>query len=239
MMTQRLRQRGWKVNRKKVSRFMSILGLKIKCKAKKRRRLGISSGKRQQACYPNHVWSWDIIYDQTSRGRQLRILTVLDEYTRECYSIQVGYHMTSCEVLETLKQLVQQHGMPEHIRSDNGSEFIAKAVQVWIKTSQIATLYITPGSPWENPYIESFHGKFRDECLNRELFDSLLEAQIIIEDWRNEYNQERPHSSLGYQTPFEFKKTLCNPPVATLPTGCIKHPNMMYTNITSGTNNGG
>jgi len=239
MMTQRLRQRGWKVNRKRVSRLMGLLGLKVRGKAKKRRRLGLSTGRRQQAGHLNQVWSWDLIYDQTSSGRQLRMLTVLDEYTRECYAIRVGYQITAHTVLATLKQLIQAHGIPEHLRSDNGSEFIARAIQDWLQRESIATLYITPGCPWENPYIESFHDKFRDECLNRELFDGLREAQIMVEDWRREYNQERPHSALGYQTPWEFKKTLGHPPVASLPTGGLKQPNLSYTNITVGTNNGG
>lgn len=218
---------------------MRIMGLQVKQKARKRRRVGLSTGVRRKAEYPNHVWSWDMIQDQTADGRMLKCLTLLDEYTRESLRIRVGRYLTSGEVLRELQEVIKEYGVPEHIRSDNGPEFIANAIQVWLQKKQITTLYISPGEPWENPYIESFHGKFRDECLNRELFTSLLEAQIIIEDWRKEYNQTRPHSSLAYLTPKEFKEICGNSSVATLPTSCHNHHNLEYTNITSGTVIGG
>jgi len=169
----------------------------------------------------------------------LKCLTILDEYTRESLRIRVDRYLTSGDVVEELQEVLKEYGVPEHIRSDNGPEFIAKAIQSWLQEKKIATLYIPPGEPWENPYIESFHGKFRDECLNRELFTSLLEAQLIIEDWREEYNQIRPHSSLGYLSPKEFKESCCNSSVAMLPTSCNKPHNLEYTNITSGTEIGG
>ena len=237
--TNRLRQEGWKVNKKRIARLMRMLGLQVRGKAKKRRRVGLSTGVRQPAQYPNHVWSWDILYDQTEDGRRLKGFTLLDEYTRECLQIRIDRHITSQEVLQELQDVMKVHGVPRYLRSDNGPEFIAQAIQRWLKENRIATLYITPGAPWENPYIESFHGKFRDECLNREVFTSLLEAQLIIEDWRKEYNQDRPHSSLGYLTPQEFKERCCNSPVATLPTSCNKLYNLEYTNIASGTDIGG
>jgi putative transposase len=234
-----MQKEGWKVNKKRIQRLMRILGLQVKQKARKRRRLGLSTGVRRRAEYPNQVWTWDLIQDQTAEGRTLKCLTVLDEYTRESLRIRVDRSLTSGEVLRELQELIQEYGIPQHIRSDNGPEFIAQAIQSWLREQKIATLYIHPGEPWENPYIESFHGKFRDECLNRELFTSLLEAQLIIEDWRKEYNQTRPHSSLGYRTPREFKEWFGNSPVATLPTSCPKYPNLVYTNITSGTEIGG
>jgi len=181
-------------------------GLKVVWKSKKRRRLGVSTAERKEATHRNHVWSWDIVFDRTEDGRQLKFLCIIDEYTRESLRILSGRHITSREVIGELEVLMKSYGIPEHIRSDNGPEFIAEAVASWLKDSRIDTIYITPGSPWENSYIESFNGKFRDECLNRELFTSVLEAQIIVEEWRQEYNQVRPHSSLGYMTAVEFSQ---------------------------------
>jgi len=226
-----LQKEGWKVNKKRIRRLMGKLGLQVKRKAQKRARLGLSTGTRQRAEYPRQVWSWDIIQDQMADGRILKCLTLLDEYTRESLKIRVDYYMTSGDVIREVESAFQEYGEPEYIRSDNGSEFIAKIIQNWLKEKQIATLYIPPGSPWENPYIESFHGKFRDECLSRELFLSLIEARQIIEEWRKEYNQERPHSSLGYLTPEEFRARCCNSSVATLPASCNNPQDLEYTNI--------
>jgi transposase InsO family protein len=142
--------------------------------------------------------------DRTERGGRLRILTVLDEYTRESLAIRVERSIASPKVIETLQWLVAQRGVPDHIRSDNGPEFVAQAVQEWIGGRGCRTIFISPGSPWENPYIESFNGKFRDECLNMEVFANGKEAQMIVEAWRKDYNENRPHSSLGYLTPAEF-----------------------------------
>jgi transposase InsO family protein len=149
----------------------------------------------------DHVWSYDILSTRTDNGSLVRILPVIDEYTRECLSIVVARNITSQDVLEKLADLFIERGIPEHIRSDNGPEFTAKAVREWLSRLGVRTLFIEPGSPWENGYIESFNGKLRDELLNGEIFTTLFEAQVLIENWRREYNQVRPHSSLGYRSP--------------------------------------
>src|SRR6266581_3272234 len=149
----------------------------------------------------NQIWSWDFVHDQTQEGRPFRILTLIDEHTKQCLATHVGWSVRAVDVITVIEASIQRYGAPEHIRSDNGSEFIARAIQDWLSDNEIKIIYIKPGSPWEQPFIESFHDKLRDECLNREMFGSLLEARIIIEQWRIEYNQRRPHSSLGYLTP--------------------------------------
>lgn len=199
-----LRREGEEINIKRVHRIWKTEGLSLPARRPKRRQYGPKGEVARKAEYPDHVWSYDILEDRTERGNRLRILTVLDEYTRESLAIWVERSITAQTVVENLKWLFADRGAPEHIRSDNGPEFIAKAVQEWLEGSGCATIYIEPGSPWENAYIESFNGKLRDECLNREIFRNTLEAQIIIESWREEYNTRRPHSSLGYQTPAEF-----------------------------------
>jgi len=167
-------------------------------------RQGISTGLPPQATHRNHVWTWDFIFDRTDKGSTLKMLTMLDEYTRQCLAIRVERQIRSGQVLATLWQAMMTYGIPENIRSDNGSEFIAQKIQEWLKKSQIKTLYIDPGSPWQNGYIESFHSRFRDECLNREWLLNLREARVVIEDWRQYYNIERPHSRLGYLSPEGF-----------------------------------
>jgi transposase InsO family protein len=169
----------------------------------KKRRLWLNDGSciRLRPEHKDHVWSYDLVIARTVDGRAFRILTVIDEYTRECLRILVRKHIKSCDVLEQLYNLFILRGAPEHIRSDNGSEFTARAVREWLGRLGVKTLFIEPGSPWENGYIESFNGKLRDELLNREVFDTLLEAQALIESWRREYNQVRPHSALGYHPP--------------------------------------
>ena len=198
-----LRAEGWQVNHKHVERIWRQEGLKVPYRQPKRRRLWLNDGSivRLRALYPKHVWSYDFVMHYTSDGRKFRMLTIIDEYTRECLAIDVGRSLTRESVLERLTALFIQRGIPEHIRSDNGSEFTAKAVRQWLKTLGVTTLYITPGSPWENGYIESFNGKLRDEVLNVEIFDTLYEAKVLIERWRQHYNQIRPHSSLGYRSP--------------------------------------
>ena len=194
---------GWKVNHKRVERIWKIEGLKVPQKQPKRRRLWLNDGScvRLRPEHKNHVWSYDFVMDRTSNGKAFRMLTIMDEYTRECLSIVVNRKLTSQDVLDELYNLFLLRGTPGYIRSDNGSEFTAKAVREWLYDLEVKTLYIEPGSPWENGYIESFNGKLRDELLDREIFDTLLEAQVLIEIWRKEYNQVRPHSSLGYQPP--------------------------------------
>ena len=198
-----LRADGWFVNHKRVERIWRQEGLKVPVRQPKRRRLWLNDGSiiRLRSQHPDHVWSYDFVMHHTADGRKFRMLTVIDEYSRECLAIDVGRSLTRESVLERLTELFIQRGIPEHIRSDNGSEFTAKAVRKWLKALSVTTLYITPGSPWENGYIESFNGKLRDEVLNVEIFDTLLEAKVLIERWRQHYNHVRPHSSLGYKPP--------------------------------------
>jgi len=201
--TAMLGQEGWQVNHKRVERIWRSEGLKVPRKQPKRRRLWLndSSCIRLRPQFKDHVWSYDFVIDRTSDGRAFRILAIIDEYTRECLAILVKRRITAQDVIDQLFQLIIFRGIPEHIRSDNGPEFTANVVRRWINRLGVRTLFIEPGSPWENGYIESFNGKLRDELLNREIFTTLLEAQILIEQWRKEYNQVRPHSSLGYRPP--------------------------------------
>jgi transposase InsO family protein len=198
-----LRMEGWPVNPKRVERIWRAEGLKVPQRQPKRRRLWWNDGScvRLRPLYPNHVWSYDFVQDRTHDGRAIRMLTLLDEYTRECLSIDVGRRLSREDVLERLTDLFIRRAVPEYLRSDNGAEFTAKAVREWLERVGVKTLFIEPGSPWENGYIESFQGKLRDELLNREVFETLLEAKVLIERWRQEYNHVRPHSSLGYRPP--------------------------------------
>jgi transposase InsO family protein len=203
MITGLLREEGWKVNHRRVERLWRREGLKVPKKQPKRGRLWLNDGSciRLRPQYKNHVWSDDFVATRTADGRVVRLLNIIDEYTRECLSIRVDRHITSEDVLEGLSNLFIIRGIPEHMRSDNGSEFTAKEVRKWLSDLGVKTLYIEPGSPWENGYVESFNGKLRDELLNREIFTTLLEAKVLIEGWRREYNEIRPHSALGYRPP--------------------------------------
>jgi len=196
-------RQGWHVNHKRVERIWREQGLKVPQKQPKRGRLYLNDGSciRLRPTHRNHVWSYDFVADKTHDTRSYRMLTVIDEYTHECLAIHVKRKLNSSDVLECLADLFMKHGVPEHIRSDNGPEFVAEAVREWLSTAQVKTLYIEPGSPWENGYCESFNGKLRDELLNGEIFYTLKEAIIIIEQWRVHYNTVRPHSSLGYRPP--------------------------------------
>ena len=201
--TTMLRAEGWHVNHKRVERIWREEGLKVPQKQPKRRRLWLarSSCVRLRPTHANHVWSYDFITDRTSDGRRYRSLNIIDEYTRECLLMHVARKITAYNVLEHLADLFIMRGTPEFIRSDNGPEFIAEAVRGWLNRLGVDTLFIEPGSPWENGYVESFNGKLRYELLNGEIFDTLLEAKVIIERWRRHYNSVRPHSSLGYRPP--------------------------------------
>ena len=198
-----LQSAGWQVGKDRVQRIWRREGLKVPQRQPKRGRLWLNDGScvRLRPERANHVWSYDFVSARTHDGRTLRLLTLIDEYTRECLAIRVARRLGSAEVLETLADVMLWHGIPEYIRSDNGPEFIAKELRQWLAKLGTGTLYIEPGSPWENGYCESFNGKLRDECLNGEIFYSLKEAQIVIEWWRIEYNTRRPHSALGYRPP--------------------------------------
>ncbi len=194
---------GWRVNHKRVERIWRREGLKVPQKQPKRRRLWLNDGSciRLRPEHKDHVWSYDFVTARTSGGRAFRMLNIIDEYSRECLGILVKRKITSQDVIGRLFELFIMKGLPEHIRSDNGPEFTAKAIRGWLNRIGVKTLFIEPGSPWENGYVESFNGKLRDEFLNREIFTTLTEAKVLIEQWRQEYNQIRPHSSLGYRPP--------------------------------------
>jgi len=198
-----LRAEGFRVNHKRVERLWRREGLKVPAKQPSRRRLWLNDGScvRLRPAHRDHVWSYDFVKTRTSDGRAVRLLTVIDEFTRECLAIDVARKITADDVLERLGRLFTLRGVPGHLRSDNGPEFTAKAVRQWLGKVGVTTLYIEPGSPWENGYVESFNGKLRDELLNAEIFDTLLEARVLVERWRQDYNRVRPHSSLGYRPP--------------------------------------
>ena len=201
-----LRRKGMEINAKRVQRVRRQEALQVSRKQRRMKRLGLSTAERQRACQVNDVWSWDFVEDQTENGSRFRILTLIDEHTRRCLATHANWSIRAVDVITVVEAAFERYGRPRHLRSDNGPEFIAYAIQDWLRESGIKTIYIKPGSPWENGHIESFHDKLRGECLNRELFGSLLEARIILESWRNEYNDQRPHSSLGYQTPTEYAR---------------------------------
>ena len=198
-----LQGESWQVNHKRVERIWREEGLKVPQKQPKRGRLWLNDGSciRLRPERKDHVWSYDFLMAKTADGRAFRILTILDEYTRECLAILVKRHITSRDVMDVLFELFIFRGIPEHIRSDNGPEFTSKDIRKWLSRLGVKALFIEPGSPWENGYIESFNGKLRDELLNREVFYTLAEAEILIEQWRKEYNQIRPHSALHYRPP--------------------------------------
>ncbi len=201
--TAMLRRKGWKVNHKRIERLWRREGLKVPQKQPKRRRLWLNDGScvRLRPAYKDQVWSYDFMHARTHDGRAFRLLCIIDEYSRECLAIDVSRKLTSEDVLERLSDLFVRRNVPDYIRSDNGPEFTAGAVRDWLGRVGVRTLFIEPGSPWENGYVESFNGKLRDELLDREIFDTLLEAKVLIERWRTEYNTIRPHSSLGYRPP--------------------------------------
>ena len=198
-----LRHDGWRINHKRVERIWREQGLKVPQKQPKRGRLWFNDGSciRLRPEHRDHVWAYDFVHGRTHDGRLFRMLTLVDEFTRECLAIDVGRRLNSEDVLERLAWLFATRGVPDHVRSDNGPEFTATAVREWLKKVGVKTLFIEPGSPWENGYVESFNGKLRDELLNGEIFYTMTEAKVLIEQWRRHYNTLRPHSALGYRPP--------------------------------------
>ncbi len=198
-----LKIEGFHVNVKRIYRIWRQEGLKVPSKQPKKARLWLNDGSciRLRPEYRDHVWSYDFVEDKTNDGRKFRMFNVIDEYTRECLAIKVKRKLNSKDVLMVLSKLFIQRGVPDHVRSDNGAEFIAKILRKWFADTKVKTLYIAPGSPWENGYCESFNGKLQDELLKREVFYTLKEAEVLIERWRKDYNTIRPHSSLGYKPP--------------------------------------
>jgi putative transposase len=196
-------EKGWRINHKRVERIWRKEGLKVPKKQPKLGRLWLNDGSciRLRPEYKDHVWSYDFMVDRTNDGRSFRILNIIDEFTRECLVMRVARRINSQAVIDELFKLFVFRGIPEHMRSDNGPEFTAKAVRKWLSRLGVKTLFIEPGSPWENGYIESFNGKVRDELLNREIFTTLEEAKVLLEQWKREYNQIRPHSAKNYQPP--------------------------------------
>ncbi len=200
----KLREGGFKVGRERLRLLRKREGLRVPQKQRKRRRTGTSTTEVDRALYPNHVWSYDFVADQTSDGRRLRFLTVIDEFTRECLRIETSRFLNSYDVVRVLGQLIESRGVPGIIKSDNGPELTARHVQEWIAKRGIATKYIDPGSPWQNGHNESFNGVFRDGCLDRWAFMSVREARLVAESWRQEYNEERPHGALGLSCPAAY-----------------------------------
>ncbi len=239
-----LRAEGWRVNVKRVHRLWKQNGLKVPVKRVKKRRLGSSENgiTRHRSTKKNEVWSIDFIFDRTEDGRSLKWLSVIDEFTRECVALEVDRKMNSTSVMELMSELVLIRGMPEHVRSDNGPEFVARGIRSWLELSQVKTLYIEPGSPWQNGYVESFHSRFRDELLAVEVFESVKEAKKLSERWRMDYNHRRPHSSLGYRTPASFAAGVEDVSLAVPPVGATPLPagtTSEGTLIEGGTDDGG
>ena len=205
---------GWSVNRKRIQRLWREEGLRVPARRRKRQRLGDSTvpAERLQAERPNHAWALDFQFDQTADGRVLKLLNVVDEYTREAHEMLVERRIDAEQTVQLLERLVAVHGAPELVRCDNGPELTAHALRDWCRLSGTGTAFIDPGAPWQNPYVESFHARVRDELLDVEQFSCLAEAQVVIGDWRIDYNHHRPHSSLGMRAPAEFASSLREPP---------------------------
>ena len=232
-----LRREGWVVNRKRVYRLWRQEGLKVPVRVRKKRRVGSSENScvRRRAERPNQVWSYDFVMDQTEDGRRLKWLPIVDEYTRECLRLEVERTMEAVDVVAILESLIAERGAPEFIRSDNGPEFVAEAVRTHVAQRGGETAFIAPGAPWENAYSETFNSRLGDELLKREVFTSLLEAKVLAARYRKEYNEERPHSALGYKTPAAFAAAsgaACSASLRTLP-HTIEHKEP--TLITTGT----
>lgn len=230
---------GWAVNRKRVYRLWKREGFKVPQKQRKKRRLGSSDNgcvHRSAQC-KDDVWAWDFIHDRDAQGRPLKWLSLVDEFTRECLLLEVDRSIKATDVVTLISEVMLIRGVPRHIRSDNGPEFIAAAIREFLAAAGVETLYIEPGSPWENGYVESFHSRLRDELLDAEVFEGLRAAKALAAGWKNEYNHRRPHSSLGYRTPASFAASLADPPVgaAPLPTAQPAGEQSTLTLIEAGT----
>lgn len=209
MITGCLRLEGWKVNRKRIHRLWKQVGYKVLKSRKKKRVIGsnVNACDKKRALCKNDVWTWDFIFDRLEDGRQIKIFTVVDEYTRESLAVEVGRSFKGENVVEILNKIGIIRGIPAYIRSDNGSEFICKKVKEWFEKTGAQGLYIAGGSPWQNGYAESFNSRFRDECLNMNAFYTVKEAAIITKSWQKQYNEKRPHSALKGLTPKMFAES--------------------------------
>lgn len=205
-----LKREGWAINLKRIYRLWKQESLSLPKRRERKLRAKPLIGIQPKAERANQVWTYDFVFDQSLSGKSLKMLTLIDEFTRECLAVEVGVSITSERVKQILQRVCLEKGKPEQLRSDNGSEFIGKAVNNWLAENEIKPLFIEPGKPWQNGKGESFNGKLRDECLSREWFSSVKEAQVVIEKWRKFYNEDRPHSSLNYLTPQEFKLKMEN-----------------------------
>lgn len=221
-----LRQEGWRINRKRVYRLWRREGLKVPSKQHKRTRLGHSRNGivRHRAGHKDHVWCVDFIHDRDERGRPLKWLSVVDEHTRECVALEAARSMTARGVADVLIDLFASRGVPRHIRSDNGPEFVARTIRRLAGLTGVQTLHIAPGSPWENGFAESFHSRLREELLNAEVFADVREARALAASWRHEYNHHRPHSALKYMTPAAFARTVSGPPLGAPPLAPARSP---------------
>ena len=226
-----LRQEGWSVGKRHIQRLRRADGLRVPPTKRKVVRRGVSTGLPTKASHRGHVWTWDFISDATVRGGTLKMLTILDEHTRECHVLRPERALRAADVLAWLERTIGEHGAPAFLRSDNGPEFIAKEVQRWLAANQIKTIYIDPGSPWQNGFVESFHGRFRDECLNQEQLWTLTEARVVIADFRHHYNHSRPHGKLGYISPVRFATQ--NQRLTSLVEAGQNHPTQLHTNHAS------
>ncbi len=221
-----LRREGWRVSDTRAYRLWRREGLKVPQKKRKRRRLGKSANGcvHRRAEYQNHVWAWDFVFDRTTTGSPLKWFAIIDEYTRECVTLKLGRSITSEDIIDTLAELFAMRGVPCCIRSDNGPEFIATAIRQWLECLGIESLYIEPGSPWQNGYAESFFSRFRDEFLATEEFETPSAARRLTNQWQTDYNQNRPHSSLGYVTPAEFAtRCAASAPASATPLPPLQH----------------
>ncbi len=233
-------RQGWRVNHKRVQRLWRREGMRVPRRRRKRARIGHSGNSctRRRAEAKDHDWSYDFLFERTEDGRRLKILVAVDEYTRECLCMHVARSISARDVVGLLASVMIERGVPGHIRSDNGPEFVATAVRDWLPSIDTKTLFIGPGAPWENAYVESFNGRLRDELLNGELFTSLAEARYLVERWRVEYNTDRPHSSLNDLTPLEFAAS-CAPLMAPAGAATLTPATLQSPGLVSGVMPGG